>query len=353
MATAKKLRSGNWRIQVFLGRDSNGKSIRVSFTGPTKREVELQAAKYAAENPRITDSRDITVKVAVEKYIVAKSPVLSPATIRAYRSYQRNHFDDIADVRIFRLTSYDMQMFISSLSGKVGPKTTANVYGLLASSVTLFRPDAIFRVTLPRRKKERQESPSDAVVMDLFSKADPELQKCIALAAFGSLRRGEICALKHKDINGPTIYVHADMVMDENGNWVYKDIPKTSDSNRKIHMPEQVVELLGDGIDDEYVVGINPGRVTDRFIKLRERLGYDVRFHDMRHYYASIGAVLGVPDSYLSSFGGWRSDNPGIMKTVYQNVISVESAKYSTIMNEHFNRLISTHMSTHNEAEMQ
>lgn len=353
MATAKKLKSGNWRVQVYIGRDSNGKSVRVSFTGPTKRDVELQAAKYASEHPRITDTRDITVGDAIEKYIVAKTPVLSPPTIRAYRSLQRNRYDSINQKKIHRLTTEDMQLFISSMVGEVSPKTIANTYGLLASSVALFRPDTVFRVTLPKRKKERQESPSDAVVMDLFSRADSELQKCIALAAFGSLRRGEICALKHKDVTGLTINVHADMVMDEHGDWKYKDIPKTNESNRKVTVPQEVIDLLGDGVDDDFIISINPGRVSDRFIKLRTRLGYNVRFHDMRHYYASIGAVLGIPDSYLSSFGGWRSDSPGIMKTVYQNVISSESTKYSMKMTEHFAKLLCTHECTHKNEKTQ
>lgn len=347
MATARKLPSGSWRCQVYTGRDQNGKQIRVSFTAPTKREAELQAAQFAADNTGNKPiDRNLTVKEAIERYITAKTQVLSPSTIRAYRSYQRTHYEGIGAKSVFKLSTEDMQLFVSGLTGKVSAKTAANVYGLLSSSIALFRPDTIFRVTLPKRKKERHESPSDDLVAELFKRADPELKKCIALAAFGSLRRGEVCALRYQDIKGNTIFVHADMVMDENGNWVYKDIPKTSESNRQIIIPDELIDMIGDGPDDDYVISINPGRVSDRFIKLKKRIGYDVRFHDLRHYFASIGAVIGIPDTYLSMFGGWRPDSP-VMKNVYQNVISDERTKFASIMTNHFSSVISAHESAH------
>lgn len=184
------------------------------------------------------------------------------------------------------------------------------------------------------------------MVRDLYESADDELRKCIALAAFGSLRRGEICALKHKDLNGLVLSVHADMVKDEAGAWVYKDFPKTSESIRSVILPQEVVDLLGDGIDEDYIISISPSRVSDRFIKLRTRLGYDVRFHDMRHYYASIGAVLQVPNSFLSQFGGWRPDSPILVNT-YQNVISSEADRYAQVMTDHFSQVLSPHEIPH------
>lgn len=350
MANARILKSGSYRVQAYLGRDASGKKITMSFTAPTKAEAELMASQYIAEHGRQA-VMSLNVEQAIERYITAKTPVLSPPTIRAYRSYQRTHYDGIGKKAIHKLTTEDMQLFISSLAMDVSPKTVANVYGLLSSAVAFFRPDKTFHVTLPKRKKEKRLSPSDAVVRELFEKADPELKKCIALSAFGSLRRGEICALKHGDLNGTVLSVHADLVKDEAGNWVYKDIPKTSESNRTVVLPQKVIDLLGDGVDDDYIISINPGRVSDRFIKLRTRLGLNVRFHDMRHYYASIGAVIGVPDFFLSQFGGWRSDSP-VMKTVYQNVISTEAEKYVNKMVSHFENVISPHESPHGLPEM-
>lgn len=339
MSKAHKLPSGSWRVQICMGTDAAGKKIRMSFTAPTKEEAELQARQFKAENQDL-GIRAITAAEAIERYITAKTPVLSPPTIRAYRSYQKNHYAGIGKKKIITLTSEDMQLFISNLALEASPKTVANSYGLLASSVRLFCPDKVFNVSLPRRNTKRRISPSDGAVRALFQNADSELRKCIAISAFGSLRRGEICALRFRDISGNIVSVHADMVMDEAGEWIYKDIPKTSESNRAVRLPQEVIELLGFGAPDDYVISISPSRVSDRFIKLRKRLGLDgIRFHDLRHYYASIGAVLGIPDTYLSQFGGWKPNSP-VMKTVYQNVIKDEAERYAKRMTKHFAKIL-------------
>lgn len=340
MPTARKLPSGMWRARAYLGKDASGKKIFASFTSLTKEGAELKAAECVAKN-KATTGLNITVGDAIERYITEKTAVLSASTIRVYRTQQRRYYDEIADKKVFRLTTEDMQLFISGLAGSVSPKTVANVYGLLSSAVTFFRPDAVFRVTLPKRNKLRPESPSDDDVRRLFGGADPELKKCIALAAFGSLRRGEICALKHKDVSGDVVYVHADMVQDEHYQWHYKPYPKTSDSTRAVRVPPEVIDLIGDGIDDGFIISITPAKVTGRFIALRDRLGlHDVRFHDLRHYYASIGVVLGIPDTYLSQFGGWQQGS-NVMKRVYQNIISEEKKRYEDTLNSHFSSLLS------------
>ena len=341
MATAKRLPSGRWRIRVYLGKDPSGKDVYKSFTGPTKRDVERTATTYVAENRFVTSVYDMTVKAALERYIKAKTPVLSPSTIRGYRVYQRSYYDSINDKKICQLVSEDMQMFISSLVGTVSAKSVSNIYSLLLSSVTMFRPDAVFRVTLPSKKKVRKSSPSDADVKTLFLQARPELQLCIALAAFGSLRRGEICALKHCDVTGQSVYVHADMVVDENNEYHYKEIPKTSDSIRTVLLPQEVIDLIPDGVDDEFIVSVNPDALTSRFRRLRDRLGINVCFHDLRHYFASIGVVLGIPDRYLSEFGGWRNES-SVMKQVYQNRIDEAAKEYANTLVSHFSSVIAS-----------
>lgn len=67
MAKAKKLPSGKWRVQVFLGKDADGKQIRRSITAPTKKEAEQKAALLAAQR-NVTTSR-MTVLQAIDRYI--------------------------------------------------------------------------------------------------------------------------------------------------------------------------------------------------------------------------------------------------------------------------------------------
>jgi hypothetical protein len=59
----------------------------------------------------------------------------------------------------------------------------------------------------------------------------------------------------------------------------------------------------------------------------------------LRKFYASIGAVLGIPDSTLADFGGW-SRGSKIMKATYQNSIQSMNDDYAQKMNEYFDSLI-------------
>jgi integrase len=203
----------------------------------------------------------------------------------------------------------------------------------------MFRPDAVFRITLPKKARKRQNAPSDGDVQKLYESANEKLRICIALAAFGSMRRGEICALKHGDVNGCCISVHADMVANEDNKFEYKDMPKTSDSIRDVLLPQNVIDMLGTGDPDDFIFSFNPNWITKNFIILRNSVGISIRFHDLRHYYASIGAALNIPDIYTARFGGWRPNSP-VMKEVYQNNMQDAEMLYSEKMNAHFSSII-------------
>ena len=59
-----------------------------------------------------------------------------------------------------------------------------------------------------------------------------------------------------------------------------------------------------------------------------------IRFHDLRHYSASILHAIGVPDQYILARGGWASDY--VMKSVYRNSISEEARKQDARIAAHF-----------------
>jgi integrase len=192
--------------------------------------------------------------------------------------------------------------------------------------------------------KQRKAAPESDHVRALFDAADPEMKICIALAAYGSLRRGEICGLKYKDINGCMVSVHADMVEDADHNFVYKEIPKTSDSVRIVQIPQPIADLIGTGPAEGFIIQHNPTSITHRFVTLRNRLGIDMRFHDLRHYFASIGAVIGIPSTYLSDFGGWGRSSK-VMQETYQNIFEADKKKYQDMMTEYFLSMIPESMS--------
>lgn len=338
MPTAKKLPSGNYRVRVY-SHTENGKRVYESFTAFTKDEAELLASEWKSKKKRRSRS-DLTVYEAIQGYINAKEGVLSPSTIRGYNKMLKNNYKSIGNTKINKLTSESMQIFVSDLSRDKSPKTVRNVYGLLVSSIGLYLPDMTFRVTLPQKCIKKEFSPSDEDVSVLYERATKELKKCIALAAFGSLRRGEICALTFADLKGDTLSITKDMIQGKDNKWIVKDIPKTAASVREVRLPQKVIDLLGTGEENERIIKYkNPGSITQCFTKLRDRLNINIHFHQLRKFYASIGAVLGIPDTYLSDFGGW-SKNSRVMKDVYQNKIVSMSDFYAEKMSEHFNKII-------------
>ena len=287
---------------------------------------------------------DLTVKEAVDGYITAKTNVLSPSTIRTYRNMAEKYFDRFGSAKIKKLTSEDAQLFISDLTAKHSAKTVKNIYALFTASVGFYAPDITFKVSLPTAIKKTAAAPSNEQIMELMGLASDWMKNCIALSAFGSLRRGEIASLKYGDLKGNTLFIHSDMVMDENKKWIYKEIPKNQASVRYAKIPQTVADMLGTGKPDEYIIKYNPNTISKMFIKLRQRVGIDVRFHDLRHYYASIGAALNIPDIYMADFGGWRHGS-NVMKSVYQGNISSIADGYSKQMNDYFEDIIKKSMS--------
>lgn len=51
MAKAEELASGNWRCRAYYTNE-NGKSVSKSFTAPTKKEAQYQAAAFKMEKKR-------------------------------------------------------------------------------------------------------------------------------------------------------------------------------------------------------------------------------------------------------------------------------------------------------------
>lgn len=340
MAKAKKTPSGKWRTLVFSHIEYiNGKPKRKyeSFTADTKVESELLARQFL-KNKADSGPSKITVGEAVDRYIKAKEKTLSPATIKGYKSMKEHHFQSLYNMKVDKLTSERLQLAISEEMSKVSPKTLANIYGLLSASISMFAPDKALKVSLPQKEKKEFYLPTDEDIKTLLSQiSGRELEKAVLLAAFGSLRRSEISPLTIKDVDFKrnTITVSKAMVQDSNHNWHTKQ-PKTHAGYRTIELPPFVIGYFKDCTDR--LVNLNPANITNQFINAVKASGLEhFRFHDLRHYQASILHALNVPDKYIMKRGGWASNS--VMKNVYQHTVSEKEKEFTELLIDHFEKM--------------
>ena len=331
MAKAKQLPSGQWRTLVYSHTeiiDGKKKRIYESFTADTKKESEFLAAKFAMDKNSVTKA-NMTVEKAINTYIDTKSNILSPSTIRTYRLNAKNHLNGIKHISVDKLSSVMVQAEINELSGKgLSPKTIRNVYGLLVSALKEARPDLNIKCVLPQKIKPEITIPTTEELNKLISSADEEMALVIKIAAFMGLRRSEICAITEEDIDqiNKKLYISKAKVLGNNNQYVIKGT-KTTSGKRILDIPDIIA-------DEIRPVVLEPHQISDRFIDIVKKCGLKCRFHDLRHYYASVMLLLGIPDKYAMERMGHATNN--MLKTVYQHTFDSEQSGISSKLNDFF-----------------
>lgn len=346
MAKASKLPSGSYRCSVLSHTekvwDENNKKwkdkkIYESFTADTKKAAERMAKEFELSKEN-ADARpdDISIGEAIQRYIDIKHDVLSPSTITGYKSLMQNAYNDINALSIRKADNIVIQKWVSNYSKTHSPKTTSNAHGLLVSSICMFRPNFQEQALLPAKKKPDLYVPTDEDVRKLLDYVKgKELEIAILLAAFGPMRRGEICALTDADIHGDMVTVNKSYVRNSNKEWELKQ-PKTYSGYREIKFPQFVIDRMR-GIEGE-IIKATPDQITNRFKRAIHFSGLPhFRFHDLRHYSASIMHALGMPDQYIMQRGGWSSDY--VMKNVYRNTLSDQAITFNNKINDHFSSI--------------
>ena len=322
MASAKKLPSGSWRVRVYAGKDANGKEHFRSFTASTKREAEYLAAEYLTRHKASRSAaKDMKLADAYREYIEIKRNTISPATVNEYRHAADRDFPELMPLRLSRITQAAVQSAVNVMSASHSPKSVRNAHGLLSAVLRMFAPDIHLSTRLPQPKKSDIYIPSEEEIERLIRNiTGTEMLKAVLLAAFGSLRRSEVCALTVDDISGNVVSVNKAMVWSDAKQWTIKP-PKSKAGYREIKLPPFVIEQLVPKAGESRIVCLVPTTVTNFFAKELRRAGLPhFRFHDLRHYQASILHAMGVPDKYIMERGGWKTDST--LKNIYQHTMS-------------------------------
>lgn len=335
MASAKKLPSGNWRALVYTGKNEDGKRQYQSFTAATKKQAEYLAAEFIAKKKVQVES--MTVGEAIERYIQAKSNVLSPTTIYGYEKMRKNNLQSLMPIKIDRLTREQVQIAVNQEAANHSAKTVINAHGLLSAALAMHNPDFILRTTLPRKvKKLKRDLPTSEEIMKAVHGNAAELPILLALCL--CLRMSEVRGIRKSAVHGNYLSIER-VVVDVNREHIEKELLKTDASRRVEELPDFLRDMIL-AAPTEYATTLTQKAIYSRFVRCMEKIGYKgIRFHDLRHISASDMHSQGISDKVAAERGGWSGTQT--MRQVYQHSFSTERKAADKIMNQRYSDIYS------------
>ena len=338
LPTPQRLPSGMWRCQIMV----DGKRVSVVDENPGVAQAKAVALKAGLiEEKKFGPS--MTVGQAIDRYIESKDAVLSPSTIRSYRSIRNNSLGILENVQISELSQEAVQRHINALAKESTPKYVRNVHGLLSAAVSAYRPDFVLHTTLPQKEKKEIQIPTMEEVQFLAEKAKgTSFELPFLLATWMGLRTSEIRGLTWDCVDGDTLHVKQALVEGDNG-----PVLKTTKSysgNRKIRIPPYIMSLIEtQSPKDEYIIRYTRNALYNHLRRMCKRYGLPrYRFHDLRHVQASVMLALGVPDKYAMERMGHASTN--MLKTVYQHTMKSKSEEVADIVDTFFSEKLHTEL---------
>ena len=346
----RKRSDGRWEGRYTAGRDPDtGKLIYRNVLARTQSEckAKLKAAIAQQGSEDMTPGDEAqTCEKPKEHYTlgswmrlwyeVYSKPNIRMTTQEFYSNFIEKHIvPKIGDTPIEKVTSLQLQKFYNSLqtNGKVrqqpdgkqglSKKVVRGIHTLLRMALTQAVQEGIIssnptdHCTVPRlERREMRVIPPEQITAYLQAAKNYNVLPMFYLELSTGLRRGELLALlwSDLDIENQTIRVNK-QVMGRHGELIVST-PKTAHSIRTIDISPQAIQLLQEEHalhpDNPYmfpspVTGTmyhpdTAGRIHKKLLK--EAGIEDVRFHDLRHTFATVALQNGVDIKTLSNVLG-------------------------------------------------
>ena len=336
----RKRKDGRWEGRYTAGHDPvTGKQIFKNVLGKTQNEVKEKLKKALVEAGQVdfTKLGQYTVGTWMDTWFenVAKIKV-RPSSHQTYKGYIDNHIKpNIGKIPLGKLTTMDLQKFYRKLLTKgrverieskdqpkgLSAKTVRNINQVISSAMDLAVAQKIILTNptnaceLPKvEHKEMQTIPAEQLQAFLDEARATGVYEMYYIELATGLRRGELLGLKWTDIDWKNGIIKVRRQVARVDGQIVEAPLKTKNSYRAVTVSQQAIEVLTQQkakTNDQYVFPspnggpISPDSVNNMLGRVLERAGIPkVRFHDLRHTFATIALQNGVDIKTVSGMLG-------------------------------------------------
>lgn len=359
MAFRKNKTTNKWEFDY---KDIKGKrQIKKGFK--TKAEAELAYTKLTEElRQGVAVNNKITFREAAETFMRLHVEVnCKPSTKEGYESYLKNHLNPFfGDMKLNEITPILIKEFIKQKLETGRINSTVNKYTKLISEIYSFMIDndvvnknPLARIkALKETKNDKIRALSTEEVQALLSKTKqvyPDFYPLLFTALFTGMRQGELLGLTWSSIN----WVKGKIKIDKNYTHGRVGTPKTN-KIRYVDMSNELAKVLKEWrlacphSELDLVFPNNEGSHQDahnmikrRFKPALNRAGIEeIRFHDLRHTYASLLLANGAPMKYVQSQLGHASIT--MTMDLYTHLLPEVNDKCVNLLNNIVNTTVET-----------
>ena len=354
--TVRLRKDGRWEGRVVIGYDDKGKPKTKSVLAHTKGECVERLEKLKEECGRTAEKLkpDMPFGEWIDFwYQYFSSPKLRPTTQATYENRIYGHIiPSIGKIPISKLTQNDLQQFYAKLK-RTGRKVNVELKGTGVSDRMVRSCHALCRSSLekaveeglitrnpsigcklpPKKNGEMKVLTQNEIVRLLNQAYDEGYYEMFLLELTTGMRRGEILGLKWRDLNLETGELNIKRQLTTKG----ISVPKTKSSIRTVLLPPDMLDLLREMKKTAKYDWIfpspvkegeprNPTAITKRFRIMLERAhSKHVRFHDLRHTFATMALENGMDVKTLSAMIGHVSSETTL--NIYSHVTDTMRAQ--------------------------
>ena len=331
---------GRWEGRYVVGYDDHGYPKTKAVFGKSKRECTEKLAALKAQLGGIpSDKLRPEMRFADWLdywYETHCKPNIRTSTQSGYEDRIRLHIKpELGEIPLNRLTQNDLQQFYARLKNS-GRKTRTECYGeglsdrmvrmchaTCRSALQRAVQDGLIRTNPaegcklpPKKAREMQVLARDELQRFLIQAQAEGYYELFLLDLATGLRRGELLALQWDDLDFETGVLTISKQVSLVRGKIVMSVPKTKSSIRKLVLPPAVVQVLREyreGVHSRWMfqspvledMPLNPGSVYDRLQLILEHANCkQVRFHDLRHTFATLALQNGMDVKTLSAMLG-------------------------------------------------